>query len=93
MTERTPSRGAPARPHTPLTRSIALQVKLVRIEPGMTQADMAAAAGLHVNTLSNIEKCHRSPTIAQVEAIAGVAGMSFSKLARRAEERLKDIGD
>jgi transcriptional regulator with XRE-family HTH domain len=63
------------------------RVRELRLEKGMTQEQLAEAAGLHPTFISNVERGYRVPTIVTLLKLAKgldvdpadlVAGMSFS---------------
>ncbi len=63
-----------------ITEKISLKIKFERQKRGISQEDLALAAGLSRSALWKIETGKVSPTIASLEKIAHALGMDFATL-------------
>lgn len=63
-----------------ITEKICLKIKFERQKRGISQEELALAAGLSRNALWKIESGKVSPTIATLEKIAIALGMDFATL-------------
>jgi transcriptional regulator with XRE-family HTH domain len=61
-------------------RAFGDRVRAVRIEKGMSQADVAHAAGLHPTYVSGIESGRRNASVLSLYAIAVALGVAPSEL-------------
>lgn len=55
-------------------------IKLLRLERGATQEDVALEAGTNAGNLSRIERCQQQPALELVEKIAAALGMTVADL-------------
>jgi transcriptional regulator with XRE-family HTH domain len=58
----------------------AANVRLLREQRGMTQAQLAEASGLHLDTVSKIENKHREPKVMAIAKLAKALGESLGPL-------------
>lgn len=63
-----------------LLRAFGDQVREARLQRGLSQADVAHAAGLHPTYVSGIESGRRNPSVLSIYAIAGALGVPASEL-------------
>jgi len=56
------------------------RVRSVRLEAGMTQEQLAEAAGLHATFISNLERGYRVPTLPTVVRVARGLGEEVALL-------------
>jgi transcriptional regulator with XRE-family HTH domain len=61
-------------------------LRALRQERGLRQEDVAEAAGLHHNTLSDAERGVKSPSVKTVGRILRVLGVTWSDFGHRLEE-------
>jgi transcriptional regulator with XRE-family HTH domain len=66
-------------------RAVAANVRALRLEAGLTLADLAAAAGLGKSTLAQLESGKANPSVETLWAIAAALQVSFARLVE--EER------
>lgn len=57
---------------------------LVAARGARTRSELAAAAGVHPNTLGDVEKGRANPTLAYLEALGDVYGVELTIVARSA---------
>jgi transcriptional regulator with XRE-family HTH domain len=62
----------------------------VRKEAGVTQADLAAQAGVHVNTISMLERGQRGPALDLVLTLAETLGVGVGELVVRTKMRVRE---
>ena len=60
-----------------ITTKICFKIKFERMKRNLSQEDLALAAGISRNGLSNIESGKASPTIDTLEKIANALGIAF----------------
>ena len=65
------------------------QIRIARVERGMSQLELIEKTGLGDSTVRRIEKGTRDASASQLHTIAGVFGMPLSQLIARAEDSLK----
>jgi transcriptional regulator with XRE-family HTH domain len=65
---------------TAILRAFGDRVRAMRIEKGMSQADVAHAAGLHPTYVSDIESGRRNASALSIYAIAAALGVAASDL-------------
>lgn len=58
-----------------------LATALVEARGERPRRELAAAAGVHGNTLGDLERCRANPTLAYIEAIGAVYGIRFRLVA------------
>ena len=58
-----------------------------REKKGMTQMDLAAEAGLHLNAVGNLERAERSPTVQTLSLISKALGVPAAELVADVEKR------
>ncbi|OQY37013.1 MAG: hypothetical protein B6243_01770 [Anaerolineaceae bacterium 4572_5.2] len=63
-----------------LRQQFAQRVKALRRHKGMTQEDLAQAAGLSVNFIRAVEQAVNAPSFESLEAIAGVLEVEVREL-------------
>ena len=56
------------------------RLKAIRLEKGMTLADLSRGAGVSKSMLSRIERDHSAPTITTLDRIAGALGLDLPSL-------------
>jgi transcriptional regulator with XRE-family HTH domain len=66
-------------------RAVAANVRALRLEAGLTLADLAAQAGLGKSTLAQLESGKANPSVETLWAIAAALRVSFARLVE--EER------
>lgn len=55
-------------------------IKKIRLKLGMTQAQVAKKAGIHVNYMARIERGEENPTTEVLEAIVKALGVKSSQI-------------
>lgn len=65
------------------------EVRLARLEIGLSQEGLADRANLHRNYIGLVERSERAPTLIAMDAIARGLKLRLSELVARAEDRLK----
>lgn len=68
-------------------KALANGMKRLRRRLGMTQADLAEAADLHVQYVSQVERGVRSPSMETIDALANALGVTPSELFSTGEGR------
>lgn len=63
-----------------IARAFGARVREVRLAKGMTQEELAEAAGLHSTFVSNVERGYRVPTLPTVVRLAGGLGCTVETL-------------
>ena len=63
-----------------MAQKVAEKLKEVRLEKGMTQADIAEKAGLHPNSYAKIERGEATPSLETLEKIAKALSVRSSDL-------------
>lgn len=63
-----------------IAKAFGERVRAVRQEKGMTQEELAEAAGLHPTYISNLERGYRVATIVTLVRVCGALGASPSSL-------------
>jgi transcriptional regulator with XRE-family HTH domain len=69
-----------------LVRAVAANVRALRLDAGLTLADLAAAAGLGKSTLAQLESGRANPSVETLWAIAAALQVPFARLVE--EERV-----
>jgi transcriptional regulator with XRE-family HTH domain len=69
----------------PTLAALGRAVRTLRDERGMTQSDLADAAGISTQHLSHIERGLRNPSVEVAARIARALGVALSELIFRAE--------
>lgn len=82
--------GQAPRERTPLTDAVAEEIRGARDAVGMTQQEVANAAGLGISTYVRMETGQRPPTIGQVERACVALGVRLSDLIAGAEARVSE---
>lgn len=67
------------------SRALAMVIRQLREDRGVTQEDLAHEAGITTGTLSKIERGLANPSWTTVERIARALGTSVARLAASAE--------
>jgi len=75
------------RPQTGLEGSFGKTVREMRLSSGLSQEQLAEAAGLHRNYVGLIERGVNSPSLSAIVSLAAALGISAAELVRRAERR------
>lgn len=70
----------------PSNAALGAAVRRLRTERGLSQEDLAAAAGIHTTYVSGIERGRRNPSWAVVGGLSVALGVSVVELAARAAE-------
>ena len=65
----------------------ARNMKRIRLEKGLTQENVAEAAGLHPNYVSSVERGQRNISIGNIERIACALGVPMIELLAEPEKR------
>src|SRR3954454_12141982 len=78
---------APAPAERDLERALGSQIRAIRRQQDLSVSDLASAAGISNGMLSKIENGGISPSLATLQAIAGVLQVSLSSLFASFEER------
>ncbi|NAZ88864.1 helix-turn-helix domain-containing protein [Kineococcus sp. T90] len=87
-----PVRGRPAAPPAPLLRELVGAVlREERTDQGRTLADVAAASGVSLPHLSQVERGGKEPSSEVVAAICGALGLPLVELLRRAAGEPLDV--
>src|SRR6266516_5582005 len=63
-----------------LVRAVAANVRSLRLEAGLTLAELAAAAGLGKSTLAQLESGKANPSVETLWAIAAALKVSFARV-------------
>jgi transcriptional regulator with XRE-family HTH domain len=63
-----------------MSSAIATNLRVERARARISQAELAAKAGINPVTISNIETGRHSPTLKTLEALANALGVSMSRL-------------
>jgi transcriptional regulator with XRE-family HTH domain len=71
-----------AKPSRPPDRALADAIRALRTERGLTQQDLAMAAGLTLGAVARIETCRVNPTWLTVRDIATALDVSMVELAQ-----------
>ncbi len=80
--------GAKAQKPGEMSRAIGKQIRIARIECGMSQGDLIDATGLSRSTISRTETGERVLTYEELGRIARALRLRPSELVRRAEEAI-----
>jgi transcriptional regulator with XRE-family HTH domain len=68
----------------PTLLAIGNAIRALRLEHGLTQERLAAAAGLNLSYLSAVERADNNPTLTTLVAIANALGLTLEELSARA---------
>lgn len=80
---------ANARKRSPLTAALAAQLRAERAAAGMTQAELAHAAGISRVQLARIEGGERTLDVAQAADLSRALGLTLVEFVQRAEARVE----
>jgi transcriptional regulator with XRE-family HTH domain len=83
----------PAVPPLPLAPILGDAIRSLRHERGVSQEDLASAAGIHTTYLSGIERGHRNPSWNVVVSLAAALDIETSALAQRVEAAVAGADD
>jgi transcriptional regulator with XRE-family HTH domain len=72
-------------------RSVAANVRALRMDAGLTLADLAAAAGLGKSTLAQIESGRANPSVETLWAIAAALRVPFARLVEEERSALRVV--
>ncbi len=76
---------------TPHVReALAAAIREIRGRKGLSQEEVAEAAGLNRKTVGSIERCESVPSFTALASIAQGLGVSLSELMLVYEDRLRD---
>lgn len=73
-------RGRFRRPSTALVRALADNVRVRRLELGLSQEELALRSGLHRTYVGSVERCERNVTLSTLEAFAAVLSVPVPEL-------------
>jgi transcriptional regulator with XRE-family HTH domain len=73
-------------PSKSLLRHLGACVRERREELGLTQEVLAASAGIHLNTIGQLERGSYNPSVLLLDAVATKLDLSLAELFRRATE-------
>src|SRR5919108_5613795 len=74
-----------------LVRAVATNVRALRLEAGLTLADLAAEAGLGKSTLAQLESGKANPSVETLWAIAAALKVSFARIVEEARPALQVV--
>jgi transcriptional regulator with XRE-family HTH domain len=74
-----------------LVRAVAANVRALRLEAGLTLADLAAQAGLGKSTLAQLESGKANPSVETLWAIAAALRVSFARLVEEQRPSLQVV--
>jgi transcriptional regulator with XRE-family HTH domain len=72
-------------------RAVAVNVRTLRREAGLTLADLAAAAGLGKSTLAQLESGRANPSVETLWAIAAALKVSFARVVEEHRPELRVV--
>jgi transcriptional regulator with XRE-family HTH domain len=72
-------------------RSVAANVRALRLEAGLTLADLAAQAGLGKSTLAQLESGKANPSVETLWALAAALRVPFARLVEEARPALQVV--
>jgi transcriptional regulator with XRE-family HTH domain len=72
-------------------RSVAANVRALRMDAGLTLADLAAAAGLGKSTLAQIESGRANPSVETLWAIAAALRVPFARIVEEERSALRVV--
>ncbi|MRW88419.1 helix-turn-helix domain-containing protein [Duganella sp. FT80W] len=70
---------SPKRKQPPLV-AVGAAIKSLRLDRGLTQEGLAAAAGLNLSYVAAVERADNNPTLLTLVAIASALGVSVEQL-------------
>ncbi|MBB6184335.1 helix-turn-helix domain-containing protein [Oleiagrimonas soli] len=76
--------------HTPEHAELVTLLRDLRLEAGLSQAEVAASLGRPQTYVSAIEVGQRGVDLVQVRELGAIYGLTFVDFAARLEQRLKD---
>ncbi|GAB3029905.1 MULTISPECIES: helix-turn-helix transcriptional regulator [Oleiagrimonas] len=76
--------------HTPEHAELVTLLRDLRLEAGLSQAEVAASLGRPQTYVSAIEVGQRGVDLVQVRELGAIYGVTFTDFAERLEQRLKD---
>jgi transcriptional regulator with XRE-family HTH domain len=74
-----------------LVRAVAANVRALRLQAGLTLADLAAAAGLGKSTLAQLESGRANPSVETLWAIAAALQVPFARLVEEQRQPLRVV--
>ena len=74
-----------SQPRSPEHAALGEAIRLARVERGLSQEQLADAAGVHVTHLGGVERGVRNPNYSTIVRIAGALGVSPGTLVTRAD--------
>jgi transcriptional regulator with XRE-family HTH domain len=74
-----------SQPRSPEHAALGEAIRLARVERGLSQEQLADAAGVHVTHLGGVERGVRNPNYSTLVRIAGALGVSPGALVTRAD--------
>jgi transcriptional regulator with XRE-family HTH domain len=73
-------RNALRKPSSPLTATLAANIRAFREKEGLSQEQFADVCGLHRTYVGSVERGERNVTLSTLEVFAAVMGVSVSQL-------------
>lgn len=67
------------------------EIKVLREKAKLSQMQLAAKAGLHLNALGNLERGNRAPSLRTVFLLARALSVSPAKLVERVEKWAPEV--
>lgn len=74
-----------SQPRSPEHAALGEAIRLARVESGLSQEQLADAAGVHVTHLGGVERGVRNPNYSTIVRIADALGVSPGTLVTRAD--------
>ncbi len=78
-----------SKPRSPEHAALGEAIRLARVERGLSQEQLADAAGVHVTHLGGVERGVRNPNYATIVKLARALGVTPGTIVTRADEMLK----
>jgi transcriptional regulator with XRE-family HTH domain len=88
--DRTPT-GEPAPGVDTFVRAVAANVRALRMQAGLTLADLAAAAGLGKSTLAQLESGRANPSVETLWALAAALKVPFARIVEEERPSLRVV--
>jgi transcriptional regulator with XRE-family HTH domain len=78
-----------SKPRSPEHAALGEAIRAARVERGLSQEQLADAAGVHVTHLGGVERGVRNPNYATIVKLARALGVTAGMIVTRADELLK----
>jgi transcriptional regulator with XRE-family HTH domain len=78
-----------SKPRSPEHAALGEAIRAARVERGLSQEQLADAAGIHVTHLGGVERGVRNPNYATIVKLARALGVTAGTIVTRADELLK----